>query len=175
MKYVQLWENGPYWADRNIGAESQEDFGQFFMPFQTTGYWQKNSGFTGEDGERGFSFEKSANLPSGFYEDTDLIFQKLIDEGYAESYNSTNPAKIAQQHDPAHVKLGNGWRLPTMEDFQQLIDNCTQSYDAVNGVYGIRFTSNADSSKSIFFPACGHAVGETSPLSSTGSSLPKDV
>ena len=27
---VQLWENGPYWATTNIGAERPEDYGYYF-------------------------------------------------------------------------------------------------------------------------------------------------
>ena len=27
---VQLWEDGPYWADTNIGAEKPEDYGFYF-------------------------------------------------------------------------------------------------------------------------------------------------
>ena len=27
---VPLWEGGPYWADRNIGAERPEDYGYYF-------------------------------------------------------------------------------------------------------------------------------------------------
>ena len=27
---VQLWEDGPYWATTNIGAERPEDYGYYF-------------------------------------------------------------------------------------------------------------------------------------------------
>ena len=27
---VQLWEDGPYWATTNIGAENPEDYGYYF-------------------------------------------------------------------------------------------------------------------------------------------------
>ena len=30
IKWVQLWENGPYWADRNVGASSETDYGDYF-------------------------------------------------------------------------------------------------------------------------------------------------
>lgn len=30
VKKVQLWEGGPYWADRNIGAEAPWDSGDYF-------------------------------------------------------------------------------------------------------------------------------------------------
>ncbi len=37
-KGVQLWENGPYWAETNIGAEKPEDYGYYFWWGDTVGY-----------------------------------------------------------------------------------------------------------------------------------------
>ena len=34
---VQLWEGGPYWADRNIGADKSEGYGLYFWWGDTTG------------------------------------------------------------------------------------------------------------------------------------------
>ena len=39
---VQLWENGPYWATTNIGAEKPEDYGYYFWWGDTVGYLRKN-------------------------------------------------------------------------------------------------------------------------------------
>ena len=35
---VQLWENGPYWAECNVGASSLEDDGYYFWWGDTVGY-----------------------------------------------------------------------------------------------------------------------------------------
>ena len=35
---VQLWENGPYWAECNVGATSPEEYGYYFWWGDTVGY-----------------------------------------------------------------------------------------------------------------------------------------
>ena len=40
---VQLWENGPCWADRNIGAAKPEGHGLYFWWGDTVGYKCKNN------------------------------------------------------------------------------------------------------------------------------------
>lgn len=35
---VQLWENGPYWAECNVGASAPEDYGYYFWWGDTVGY-----------------------------------------------------------------------------------------------------------------------------------------
>ena len=53
---VQLWEGGPYWADRNIGADNPWDYGLYFWWGDTTGYSPSGTTFS-------FSFDKS-NTPT---------------------------------------------------------------------------------------------------------------
>lgn len=38
VKLVQLWKDGPYWADRNIGAKKPWDLGCYFWWGDTVGY-----------------------------------------------------------------------------------------------------------------------------------------
>lgn len=47
---------------------------------------------------------------------------------------------------------GNTWRMPTSEEFQELIDQCTWTEETVNGVKGYRISRNG---ASIFLPLCG--------------------
>ena len=55
--------------------------------------------------------------------------------------------------DVATVRMGSGWRMPTRNDFIELIDNCTYSWTTLNGVYGGLFTG--PNGNSIFLPAGG--------------------
>ena len=60
--------------------------------------------------------------------------------------------------DIATSTYGEGYRIPTKAEWQELFDNCTADYSAQeNGVNGIRFTSNIDgyTDKSIFIPVGG--------------------
>ena len=58
------------------------------------------------------------------------------------------------EYDVAHVKWGGKWCMPTSDDIQELLDNCTYEWTILNGVKGTKFTSKSNSS-SIFLPAAG--------------------
>ena len=85
----------------------------------------------------------------------------------ANEYNSTyfNEAKntvcpngiLAKEYDAAAQIMGEGWRMPTQSDFQELIDNTNKEWTIVNGVNGYKFTSNKEGfqNNSIFIPAAG--------------------
>ena len=43
---VQLWENGPYWAECNVGATKPEDYGYYFWWGDTVGYTRSGGTWT---------------------------------------------------------------------------------------------------------------------------------
>lgn len=55
--------------------------------------------------------------------------------------------------DIAVVKMGDGWRMPTGKEMQELLDNCTWTVENVNGHNGFRVT--ASNGNSIFLPNTG--------------------
>lgn len=66
-------------------------------------------------------------------------------------------------NDTAYYHMGGNWRMPTKEDFDELIQNTEYSFDELNGM--AKFTSK--NGNSVFFPAAGrchdgrlHVVGE---------------
>lgn len=73
--------------------------------------------------------------------------------------SATPPADICgSEYDIAHMQWGNGWRMPSQAEFQELVDNCTWEWTEVNGVAGRRAT--AANGNSIFFPAAASRDGE---------------
>lgn len=64
-----------------------------------------------------------------------------------DSYNGT-------YHDVAQVIWGEDWMVPTEEDFVELMEECTWTWDMLNGRAGYKVTSKSNGS-SIFFPASG--------------------
>ncbi len=62
-------------------------------------------------------------------------------------------------YDVARVKWGGNWRMPTSDEFQELIDCCTWEWDTVNGVMGRKLTG--PNGNSIFLPNAGY-LGEKS-------------
>ena len=59
--------------------------------------------------------------------------------------------------DVAHVKWGNGWRMPTEAEIVELIVNCQCKLTVENGVRGFKITS--DNGNSIFLPVTGYCDG----------------
>ncbi len=66
--------------------------------------------------------------------------------------------KLVAKDDVATIKLGNGWRIPTKDEWQELIDNCdctwTDNYNNTN-VAGCIIVSKENSNQ-IFLPASGY-------------------
>ena len=58
------------------------------------------------------------------------------------------------KYDVAHVKWGGNWCMPTLDDIDELLDNCTDEWTTLNGVNGTKFTSIINGN-SIFLPAAG--------------------
>lgn len=54
------------------------------------------------------------------------------------------------QYDVAHVKWGNGWRMPTLTEAEELIENCMKETVEFNNVYGELYVG--PNGNSIFLP-----------------------
>lgn len=59
------------------------------------------------------------------------------------------------EYDVAHVKWGGSWKMPTVNQIEELLDSwyCTRNWSTRNGVYGLLVTGR--NGKSIFLPAAG--------------------
>ena len=156
---VQLWENGPYWATTNIGADNPEDYGYYFWWGDTVGYKRENDKWVASDGSSAnYSFSASSTPTYG----KDVA--TLQNEGWI-----TADSVLAPEHDAAHVHWGGNWRMPTDAEFSDLINNCTLTSTTRNGVYGRLCTGKgAYADRSIFLPAGGS--GDGSRLYFPGSS-----
>ena len=136
---VQLWEGGPYWADRNIGADAPWDYGLYFWWGDTTGHLP------------GYNF-RSGN--SAIY-----TYRKSVAELQSAGWVTSSGA-LAPSHDAAHVKWGGAWRMPTDAEFSALIHNCDWTWTTQSGVNGYVVRGRgAYASNSIFLPAAGYCLG----------------
>ena len=125
--------SGTLWATCNVGATSPEQAGLYFAWGETVGYTAEQV----ENGER--SFDSSSYTASAISADLTL------------------------EEDAAHSYMGGKWRMPTQKDFEELIDNTTQTWtDNYNGtgVGGCVVTSKINSN-SIFLPAAGNAYRDS--------------
>ena len=150
---VQLWENGPYWAECNVGATKPEEYGHYFWWGGTVGYKRNstNSGWVSVKDSSAFSFS-SENCPT---------FNKSNEQLKSSGYLDSTGVLVAAR-DAATANLGAPWRMPTYAEIAALIGSCTTKWTTRNGVPGRLVTGQgAYSSKSIFLPAAGYCTGDT--------------
>lgn len=77
----------------------------------------------------------------------------------SSSYGVVDNKKILDlSDDVANVTRGGTWRIPSKEQFEELINNCNIEYKNIDGVHGYLFTSKKEgyTDKSIFIPGRGY-------------------
>jgi len=164
-EYVDLGlPSGTLWATCNVGASSPEKYGDYFA-------W----GETETQTYYGWATYKYANGTS----DEDPELTKYCNKpGYGYNGFTDNLTVLLPEDDAATANWGNGWRMPTYNEFYELLQFTTQISVVQNGVIGCRFTSS--NGNSIFFPAAGYRYnGDHYAAGSTGiywsSSLSSEI
>jgi len=148
---VQLWENGPYWAECNVGATKPEEYGYYFWWGDTVGYTNTGSAWISVKDGTSISFNDSGAAASTYGKDD----AALLSAGYIDSTGN-----LVAAHDAATMHLGAPWRMPTSDEIQALVDNCTTKWITTNGVYGRLVTGKGNyANRSIFLPAAGDGDG----------------
>ena len=148
---VQLWLNGPIWAECNVGASSPKDYGYYFWWGDTVGYKLNASypGFVSVKDGSSYSFSSCATYGKSN--------SSLRSAGYIDSTGN-----LTAEHDAATAHLGAPWRMPTDEEFSALISNCNTTWTRRSSAYGRLVTGKGDyADKSIFLPAPGYVEGSS--------------
>ena len=84
-----------------------------------------------------------------------------------KKYNTTGGKTILDlEDDAAHVNWGDKWRIPSVEERNELIENCTWEWTTYNDVAGFKAISNK-TGNSIFLPAVGY-LGSDNPYYPAG-------
>ena len=122
--------SGTKWACCNVGASKPEGYGGCYAWGETA----KKSIYDGDTYKYG-----TYNLPN----DDDK--NKLVNIG--SDIQGT-------QYDAATAKWGSQWVMPSIEQMEELKNNCTSEWTTKNGVKGRRFTGT--NGASIFLPAVGY-------------------
>ena len=137
------------WATYNVGASQPQEYGDYYAWGETVTknhyYWSTYQYNIGEyDEEKLSSLTKYCPKSSFGY------------EGYTDTLSV-----LELSDDIAHIKWGKNWRIPTADEFQELLDNCTWKWTKLNGVKGFKVTSKIEghTDKSIFLPATGYKTG----------------
>ena len=146
---VQLWENGPYWATTNIGADNPEDYGYYFWWGDTVGYKRINDRWVASDGSSSNYSFSSSNTPT---------YNK--DPAVLQNEHWTFRSVLIPAHDAAHVHWGGNWRMPTTQELSGLNSKCDWTWTTQNGVQGyVVKGTGVYASASIFLPCAGSGNG----------------
>ena len=119
------------WATCNVGAKSPEESGGYYA-------W----GETEEKSE--YSLDTYKWYKDSFY----IKYCTNSKYGIVD-----NKIILEQSDDVAQIKWGNGWRMPTNDEFEELSNKCTIKWTTYNGIWG-QIVTGANGNK-IFLPAAG--------------------
>ena len=124
------------WASMNVGATAPEEYGNYYA-------WGEIATKTTYD----WSTYKYAN---GSYT---TLTKYCSDANYGKDGFTDELTTLKAADDAASQIWGGNWRMPTKDEWQELIDNCDWTWATLNGVNG--FEVKATNGNSIFLPAAG--------------------
>jgi uncharacterized protein (TIGR02145 family) len=129
--------SGLLWATCNLGATTPEGYGDYYA----WGELQTKEVYN-------WSTYRYCTV------DADGGLSTLTKYNTSENYGTVdNKAVLEASDDVATAVLGSGARIPTKDEWQELLDNITAEWTTQNGVAGRKFT--AANGNSIFLPAAG--------------------
>ncbi len=135
--YVDLGlPSGMLWATCNVGANSPEEYGDYFA-------W-------GETQPKDYYHWSTYQYCMG---SNNTLTKYCTDPNYGYNGFTDNLTILLPEDDAATANWGNGWRMPTKEEWQELYQNTTVTWTQQNGVNGRLFT--ASNGSSLFLPAAG--------------------
>ena len=131
--------SGTLWADRNVGANTPEEYGNYYA-------WGETKAKKG-----GQTIDWSTYKWSGIYYYTMKKYCTNSKEGYKGFVDNKTELELAD--DAANVYWGNGWRTPTLAQFEELIKECTWTWKSYKGIMG--YEVKGKNGNFIFLPAAG--------------------
>ena len=125
--------SGLKWATCNVGASEAEEFGNYYAWGET----EPKSEYT--------------SINSLTYK---VSFRKLKKSGIIDDSGT-----LTKEYDVASVNWGEEWRMPTIDEYQELISQCNWNFASFNGVNGYLVTG--PNNKNIFLPAAAFQQNTT--------------
>ncbi len=140
--YVDLGlPSGTLWATCNVGATYSDEVGGYFA-------WGERR--PKNDVYRFTTYKHRSDIT---LDQNDETVSATLTKYCTGTYPGDIDYKTVLEHqdDAAAINWGGDWRMPTAEQFQELLNGCSISYESS----GVRFTSRTNG-KSIFLPKGGH-------------------
>lgn len=147
------------WGSFNLGASKPEEPGDYFAwgdtePYYQPGYAQSMNPLWKPGKEEGY-WNTSYKWIS---EQTDVGLFRFTKYSTEFGYDGFNDGKtvLDPEDDAAHVHLGGKWRMPTVEERNELYEKCTWKWTSVNGIDG--YQVSGPNGNSIFLPIAGYRL-----------------
>jgi hypothetical protein len=138
-EYIDLGlPSGTLWATRNVGANNPEDYGEYYAWAET-------------EPKEVYSWETYK-----WCDGTEDFLTKYCSDSYWGTVD--NRIEIVPDDDAAYVNWGSEWRMPSYEQMEELIENCSRKSTTRNRVKGMLFTG--PNGNTIFLPAAGYRTDD---------------
>ena len=135
--YVDLGlPSGLLWATCNVGASTPEGYGDYCAWGETT----TKSDYSWSTYKYCMGSETT-------------MTKYCTNADYGNNGFVDNLTTLLPEDDAATANWGSDWRMPTVEEWQELYNNTTSTWTTQNGVVGRLFT--AANGNSLFLPAAG--------------------
>ena len=135
------FESGTLWANRNLGAASSHDYGNYYAWGELTGY---------NEGKTGFSWKNYKHCKGT----NNSLTKYCTKANYGNNNFTDGKEKLESSDDIVSQLYGKGFSIPSIEDWEELRNNCKWSkFD--NGVL-IKSKKNGNV---IFLPKAGYRSG----------------
>lgn len=148
-EYVDLGlPSGLKWATCNVGAESPEEYGDYFAWGET----ETKEYYVG-DTHKYYYFYYDYEVDDGYY----LVTKYCTDSEYGKDGFVDYNTILDPEDDAATVNWGGDWRMPTYEEVNELRNQCTWIKTTQKDVNGYKVVGK--NGNSIFLPAAGYVYG----------------
>lgn len=135
--------SGTLWATCNVGANSPEEYGDYFA-------WGETAPKDNYDLSTYKWCNGTVNTLTKYCFDSESGYNGFVDD----------KTQLELEDDAAYVNWGPYWRMPSTDQQQELLNNCTSEWTTLNGVNGRLFTG--PNGKTLFLPA-GSNIMENEP------------
>ena len=149
--YVDLGlPSGTKWATYNVGADSPEEYGDYFAWGETESKdyysWNSYKWMT-----EGMSSWRGVNKYTTEDWQTDVVWYNEYGEFVGDGKTT-----LDLEDDAANANWGGDWRMPTEALLYELRNKCAWVWSSLNGVKGYKVIGPNENS--IFLPAAGYRI-----------------
>lgn len=137
--YVDLGlPSGTLWATMNIGANTPEESGEYYawgeVETKTESVYDSNLGVNAPFLITNYKYCTATWVNNSYYRATYTKYcpTNSTQNDYTRCAIFDDKFFLDEEDDVAHVKWGGSWRMPTITEQEELVNNCTKEFVTIN-------------------------------------------